>query len=280
MARFLSPITNIKPNGFLKFFKSGTNTDLITFKDELETIQNELSVDVAPDGNLPNIFFSGTAKVRYFDEFSVQYAERDPVGGEKELGDFTLWDAVVIYDKGDFVEGSDGNFYQSLTSGNIGNDPTISASNWEEIPFNGIYNATISYGAGDVVQTIDGNLWKSLIASNLNNNPSTDDGTKWKQAVDNPWLNKSSGFTVEAGKMYQIDGSGGTVDGALKAAYAVGDVIIVHNESISTNLVRLTNTALTIKGPLGTITSSDNLELDAGDTAHLVAKTTTILEVV
>lgn len=280
MARFLSPITNIRPNGFLKFFKSGTNSDLITFKDELETIPNELDVDVAPDGNLPNIFFSGTAKVKYFDEFSVQYAERDPVGGEKELGDFSLWDSVVLYDKGDFVEGSDGRFYQSLTSANIGNDPTISPSNWKEIPFNGIYNTTISYGVGDVVQTSDGNLWKSLVASNLNNNPSVDDGTKWKVAFSNPWINKNSAFTVEAGKMYQIDGSGGAVDGALKTAYVVGDEIIVHNESISTNLVRLTNTALTIKGPLGTITTSDNLVLDPGDTAHLVAKTTTILEVV
>jgi len=278
MARFLSPITNIKPNGTVKFFKSGTNTDLITFKDELETIQNTLSVDVTPDGNLPNIFFSGTAKVKYFDEFAVQYAERDPVGGEKELGDFALWDTVVLYDKGDFVEGSDGRFYQSLTNGNVGNDPTTSTSNWKEIPFNGIYNATISYGSGDVAQTTDGNLWKSLAASNLNNNPSTDDGTKWEPAFTNPWINKNSAFTVEAGKMYQIDGSAGAVDGALKTTYVAGDELTVGNESISTNTVRLTNTALTIRGAGDTLNPGDGLILEPGDTAKLVAKTTLILE--
>lgn len=98
--------------------------------------------------------------------------------------------------------------------------------------------------------------------------------------VIKPWLLKSSAFTIDAGKKYSIDGSGGAVDAVFKTAYVVGDEVIVHNESISTNLVRLTNTALTIKGPKGTVTSSDNLTLSPGDTAHLVAKTPTILEVV
>lgn len=143
-----------------------------------------------------------------------------------------------------------------------------------------LHSLTRRYRLGAAVKTTDGSLWRSVIAANLNNDPLTDDGTKWLPGFSNPWLNKSGAFTIEAGKMYQIDGSGGTVDGALKTSYVVGDVIIVHNESISTNLVRLTNTALTIKGPGGTVTSSDNLELDPGDTAHLVAKTPTILEVV
>lgn len=94
------------------------------------------------------------------------------------------------------------------------------------------------------------------------------------------WLNKSSAFNIESGEKYQIDGSGGSVDAVLSTSYLVGSVIIVHNESISTNTVRLTNTALTIKGVGGTVTNSDNLVLEPGDTAHLVAKTTTILEVI
>ena len=185
MARFVSPITNIKPNGFLKFFNSNTNADLITFKNDIETIQNELNVPVDASGNLPNIFFSGLAKVKYFDEFSVQYAERDPVGGENQLGEFAPWDPLVTYDRGDFVEGSDGKFYQSINSGNSGNDPTLSAANWQEIPINPIYNLNVSYSLGDVVQTTDGNLWKSLVGSNLNNDPSTDNGANWFRAVDN-----------------------------------------------------------------------------------------------
>ena len=65
------------------------------------------------------------------------------------------------------------------------------------------------------------------------------------------------------------------MDAALESSYTAGDTIIVHNESISTNQVRLTNSSLTIRGPSGTITTSDNLVLSPGDTAHIAMKTTT-----
>ena len=281
MARFVSPITDIKPNGSLRFFKSGTNTQLITYKDEAETpgLENPAIVPVLANGNVQNIFFSGSAKVIYLDEFDVQYAERDPVGGEKELGDFTLWDTTVTYDLNDIVEGSNGKFYISLSNSNQGDDPTTTPTKWSEIRFIGVWNTNVTYSIGDVVQTSGGNLWKALTAT-AGNDPDTDAGTNWQPAVDNQWLNKSAAFNIVAGKMYQIDGSVGAVDAALATSYAVGDTITVHNESISVNTVRLTNTALTIKGAGDIITSSDNLVLAPGDTAHLVAKTTTILEVV
>lgn len=190
-----------------------------------------------------------------------------------------MWDAVVTYDENDLVEGSDGEFYKSLTNGNAGNDPTLTPEEWEQVNFLGVWNTNITYKIGDVVQSSIGNLWKALTATTAND-PETDDGTNWAVAINGQWVNKSTAFTVFAGKKYQIDASGGSVDAPLKTAYAVGDVIIIHNESISTNLVRLTNTALTIKGVGDTITSSDNLVLEPGNTAHLVAKTTTILEAV
>ena len=281
MSRFVSPITDIKPNGSLRFYKSGTNTILVTYKDDIETpgLENPTVVPVLANGNVQNVFYSGSAKVVYLDEFDVQYAERDPVGGERELGDFTLWDTTVTYDLNDIVEGSDGKFYISLASGNQGNDPLTIATKWNEIRFLGLWNTNITYAIGDIVQTTTGNLWKAL-ASQAANDPSADDGTNWRPAIDEQWVNKSAAFNIVAGKKYQIDASGGAVDAALAASYVVGDSIIVHNESISTNLVRLTNTALTIKGAGDTVTTADNLELAAGDTAHLVAKTTTILEVV
>ena len=279
MSRFISPITNIKANSTLNFFKSGTNSRLITYKDQFETIENVIDVEADSFGNLPNIFFSGSAKVVYRDEDGQQYASRDPIGGEKELGNFVLWDIVVTYDKNDIATGSDGKFYISLSNGNIGNDPTTDETKWEEWPPITRWNTNVTPVIGDVVQSSLGNLWKALTAA-AGNDPETDDGTNWSVAINGQWINKSSAFTVFAGKSYQIDASGGAVDAPLKTAYVVGDEIIVHNESISTNLVRLTNTALTIKGPGGTVTSSDNLVLAAGDTAHLVAKTTTTLEAV
>ena len=114
MTRFVSPITDLKPLGSVQFFESGTNTYKITYKDDLETIPNDLSIPVNANGNLPNIFFSGSAKVIYIDEFDVQYAARDPVGEDVGLGNFTTWSDVVSYDINDIVKGSNGRFYASL----------------------------------------------------------------------------------------------------------------------------------------------------------------------
>ncbi len=183
MSRFISPITNIKANSTLNFFKSGTNSKLITYKDEIETIENAADVKADSFGNLPNIFFSGSARVFYFDEFMQQYSERDPVGGEKELGDFTLWDIVVTYDKNDIVEGSDGNFYKSLSNGNVANDPITSADKWELFKLIGVWNTNITYSIGDVVLSTLGNLWKALTATS-GNDPETDNGTNWAPAID------------------------------------------------------------------------------------------------
>jgi len=276
-------------NGKLFFFKSGTNTQLETFKDKANKIPNTHPVLIPANGVTPNIFFNGLAKViktaddLVTGEIGKQISEKDPIGDESETGDFALWDTSIGYDKNDIVEGDNEKFYLSLSDDNQANDPTLTPGDnefWEEIRFLGVFNTKVSYAVGDIVQTTDGNLWKSLIASNLNNNPSTDDGTKWAPAFDKQWINKSAAFNVVAGKMFQIDASAGAVDAPFQAAYAAGDELIVHNESISTNLVRLTNTALTLKGKGATITTSDNLVLEPGDTAHIVMKTTTIGEFV
>jgi len=187
MARFVSPITDMKPNGSLRFFKSGTNSTLVTYKDELETpgLENPVIVPVLANGNIQNVFFSGSAKVIYLDEFGVQYAERDPVGGDRELGDFSLWDAAVTYDINDIVETSDGKFYQSLSNGNVGNDPTLTPTSWKEIRFIEMWNENVIYAVGKVVQTADGNLWKAVV-STVGNDPSTDSGSNWLPAVDLP----------------------------------------------------------------------------------------------
>ena len=284
MARFVPPITDMKPLGHLLFYKSGTNTVLVTYKDELETIANITEVAVNADGNVANVFFSSSAKVKFFDQFGVQYAERDPVGGEKELGNFTLWDEQVSYGKGDITKGSSGEFYKSLSDGNIQNNPTDTPGNnefWECWPVNGIYNAKISYSQGEVAQSNIGNLWKSKVNANLNNNPETDSGDNWEIAVLIPpdlWVNKSSTFTLESNIKYQIDGSASSVDAAFKSSYTIGDSITVSNESISTNTVKLINTSLTIKGKGATAVAGDNIILPAGFVAIFIAKTTTILE--
>ena len=279
----------MKPNGSLRFFKSGTNSELITYKDESETpgLENPAVVPVLPNGNVQNVFYSGSAKVIYLDEFDQQYAERDPVGGEKELGDFTLWDAVVTYDLNDIVEGSDNKFYISLSNTNQGNDPVTTATKWSEVRFIGVWNTNKSYKIGDVVQTANGDLWKA-VSINSTSNPSIDDGTRWLPAINGAkipeiikldWIDKAASFTAVANEAYQIDGSANIVDVTMPTLI-VGKSYTFHNESTSTFKVQILNPTNTIKNTGGTIAAGTDLELAAGNSVQLVAKSTTILEIV
>ena len=287
MARFISPITDMKPNGSLRFFKSGTNTELVTYKDELESIANPTIVSVLPNGNVQNVFYSGSAKVLFLDEFDQQYAERDPVGGERQLGDFTLWDTTVTYDLNDIVEGSNGEFYKSLSNANQANDPTITPAEWENIRFIGIWNTNITYPIGDVVQTSNGNLWKAQTATAAND-PSTDDGTNWLPAIDDAklpsiialtWITKNADFTAISGESYQIDGSANTVDITIPTLVALNSFTF-HNEAASTFKVQILNPSNTINGPSGVIAAATDIELEPSDSVQLVSKSTTILEIV
>jgi len=182
MPRFISPITDIKPLGSVSFFDANTNANKLTYKDELETIANLLTIPVDAGGNLPNIFFSGSASVVYLDQFGTQYAARNPVGEEAGVGNFTNWVNVITYSVGDITIGADGALYMSISDSNQGNDPIDSPAEWEEIRFIGVWDTNITYPIGIVVQTDNGDLWKSVIAQS-GNAPASDDGTNWKLAV-------------------------------------------------------------------------------------------------
>jgi hypothetical protein len=260
----------------------------VTYKDESETIPNTHPVICDSAGYVPNIFFTGSARLVVHDQNDVQYIERDPVGGEKELGDFTLWDAQVIYDKNDIVEGSDGKFYQSFGNSNQGNDPTTSPSDWFEIRFLGVWNTNKTYVIGDVVQTSDGALWRSLVASNQGNDPSADDGSNWLPAVDSSkipeiiklnWQIKAGNFSAVNNEAYILDGSGGTLDVTLPTI-AAGNAFTFHNLITSTNKVQILNPSYSIRGSGGTISAGTDLELSAGDSVQLVASSTSILDIV
>ncbi len=289
MARFINPAPEFKPSSKLYFFKSGTSSPLTTYKDESETIPNTHPVVCDSAGFVPNIFFSGSAKLVVLDANDVQYLERDPVGGEKELGDFTLWDSQVIYDKNDIVEGSDGKFYQSFANANQGNDPTTQpSSDWFEIRFLGVWNQNKTYASGDVVQTASGSLWRSVVGSNINNNPDTNDGSNWLPAVDSSkipeiiklnWQLKAANFSAVNNEAYLIDGSSSTVDVTLPTI-AEGNAFTFHYLIGGTNKVQLLNPSYTINGPSGTISAGTDVELIAGDSVQLVAKSANVLDIV
>lgn len=287
MSRFINPAPEFKPSSKLYFYKSGTNSPLITYSDQNETTPNTHPVLASADGLTPNIFYSGSAKLVVYDQNDVQYIERDPVGGEKELGDFTIWDTVVTYDKNDIAEYND-KFYQSFSNGNQGNDPELVPTAWFEIRSIGVWNTNKTYVIGDVVQTTSGALWRSMAASNQGNEPNADDGTNWLPSVESAkipeiialtWLNKTTDFAAVLGEAYQIDGSSNTVDVTLPAL-TVGATLTFHSMTGGTFKIQLLNPSYTINGPAGTISAGTDLELTAGNSLQLIAKSTTVLEIV
>lgn len=123
-------------NGQMFYFESGTNTIKTTFADVSEIISNPNPVLLDAGGREPNIFFSGSAKQILKTAAGVQVFERDPVGGQSQLGNFSDYDNGVIYGINDIIEATDGNFYLSLSNGNQGNDPTDDDdTDWEQIQF-------------------------------------------------------------------------------------------------------------------------------------------------
>ena len=196
MARYTNPVPQYLDgsgdpivNGKLTFYKSGTTSPLITYADNLLSTPNTNPVLLDAAGRAPNIFFDGAARVvcTYDDlltgELGKQLFDKDPVSGESGFEPFGLWDAQIIYGQFDIVRGSDGEFYQSLSNDNQGNDPTLTATKWKQVNFIDVWNTNVSYSVGDIVQTTDGNLWKSVQAQS-GNNPIVDDGTNWKPAVN------------------------------------------------------------------------------------------------
>ena len=292
MSRFISPITDLKPNGTVWFFESSTNVPKLTYKDELETIKNIHGVVVLPNGNLTNIFYSGVARVLFLDEFGVQYAERDPVGASSGGGGFSLWSSVVTYPLDWYVQGSDGNTYKSLIASNTGNDPLTSSTRWEQVNFIGVWDTSITYAIGNVVQTVSGSLWRAVTAA-AGNDPEVDTGTNWLPAVSgvkipeiielavlNSWeIPEVADFTGANNEARQIDASANTVDVTLPVLVA-GDSFTYHNLITSTFKVQILNPIETIKGTEGTIAAATNLEIEPGQTVQMIAVSATILSVV
>lgn len=174
MPRYVNPVPDYPyaESGFLEFFVSNTTTQKDTFSDVNETLLNPNPVPIEGDGKVPNIFFSGTARVVCTNAQGVQQWERDPVeasGGG--AGTVQSWNALTIYSENDIVLQND-EYYRSLTDGNQNNDPTVSASNWVKVQFIETWNPTITYGENDLT-FYEGEFYNSTNGGNLNNNPGT-----------------------------------------------------------------------------------------------------------
>lgn len=77
---------------------------------------------------------------------------------------------------------SDGNFYISLTDGNLGNDPVSVSTSWSEFAWPTIYNPSEVYNTGDTCVASDGDFYQAKVDGVTGQNPVTN-LANWKPPV-------------------------------------------------------------------------------------------------
>jgi hypothetical protein len=133
-SQFFDGEGNPLPGGKLWFYEPGsTDTAKDTYSDVSEATPNTNPVILDADGRAGDIFGSGSYRVVSTDADDIQIEVFDPVGGTFGKAAFDTWDTDIIYDVGELVTGSDNSYYRSLSSGNVGHDPTSSPTYWEQI---------------------------------------------------------------------------------------------------------------------------------------------------
>lgn len=158
-------------SGLMYYFESGTNVPKATYADVSESIQNPHPVVLDSAGRLPNVFFSGSAKQVLTTELGEQVFERDPVGGQDVLGNFSNYNNLIIYGISDIVR-YNGNYFESLINNNQGNQPdSDDGTNWAEIDFiNPEWSKGKNYKSGEEVTASDGRTYLAVI-NNVNKDP-------------------------------------------------------------------------------------------------------------
>lgn len=174
---------NLLISGFLKFEESGGGADKDTFSKETIDVNflNPNPVELTASGRVPNIFYSGPAKVTLFEDDGFgapgeQIEVKDPIfgvgGGTGNA--FEGWVADVTYDLNDIVKGSDERFYKSIVPGNIANNPTTTTNFWMETRLIDVYDVAYTYQIGQIVVASNNAFYLSLTNGNINNDPLTD----------------------------------------------------------------------------------------------------------
>lgn len=126
----------------------------------------------------------------------------------------------------------------------------------------------------------DGANWQLLnnLADVTASEPSISN-SDWLFQTGTKWIQVTSSSTAFANGQYYVYATGGAVD-ITQPAFLPDDYIVVSNSPESTQTVRLLNPSNAIHAKSGTANAGDNIILEAGETIHLVARTSSILGVV
>jgi hypothetical protein len=163
MARLIEPFEQFFDSngdplafGLLDFYESGGSTvRKATYADSAETIANSNPLVLNGDGRASNTFGSGRYRAILRDSTGAQILQRE-VGGVDSLTFGAEWVSTQTYSIGD-VSREDNQYWESQSSGNIGNTPsTDGGSNWllfafEKANLSGAaFTGAISSTAGDL----------------------------------------------------------------------------------------------------------------------------------
>ena len=165
------------PGSKLYFYENGTTTLKPIYADPFknDVLPNPLEADYA--GIFVPVFLDGTYRVELKNAAGVTQSgwPVDNYGGEGSGGAFAGWSAIITYNIGDFVTGSNGLRYVSTANNNLNNDPTIPANvpdYWEEVRLDNFYNPISNYLQYERVIYTDGLIYVSLQNGNIGNTPS------------------------------------------------------------------------------------------------------------
>lgn len=170
--QFLDANGDVYASGKLVFYDNGTTTPKNVYSDVAGTISlgNELTLDAS--GRVQSFFGSGTYRVRLLDSAGVQIWERDDIIFDEDSDNqFSAWNSQTPYGLNEIRQGSDGNYYISLSDPNLNNNPVTDLVNWSKINLLESYNPNKTYSVGDLVIASDGYIYRSKVNSNINNDP-------------------------------------------------------------------------------------------------------------
>lgn len=188
----------VNSNGRLYFRVPGANTTTLknVYSDSALTIPYSNPVILDSVGRAPTIYLDGDYNVQETTSGGSQLWRVDnyqPVAFE---GQYNQWSASLTYAVNDIVQYTNGKYYVSLQSSNLGRVPSGNTVYWSEVFFITVYNASETYGIDDVVY-YSGKLYTSLQASNIGNTPSTSFAS-WNVAFKGQFNQWSSSLTYDA----------------------------------------------------------------------------------
>lgn len=135
---------NVLSGGLLYFYQTSTTTPKNTFSDNALSVPNTNPVVLDAFGRTPSIFLNGSYRSILKDSTGTQIWDRDFVNSTSG-GAFENWDPSISYSINDIVYASDANYYISLVSSNLANEPSVSPTEWKEIQLLGAEGFTLAW---------------------------------------------------------------------------------------------------------------------------------------